>query len=61
MKTEKTMTYGRCESLTCCYNANRECTDKVNRERCLALCAAVLGDKVEKFFETERKAEDDLR
>lgn len=55
------MTYGRCESRTCCYNENRECTDKVNRERCLALCAAVLGDKVEKFFETERKAEDDLR
>ena len=55
------MTYGRCELKTCRYNNKCECTDEGNRKRCVDVCSAVLGDKVKDFFETKRKAEDDLR
>lgn len=55
------MTYGRCELRTCCYNRNCECVDEAARRRCIDVCSAVLGNKVKDFFETKRKAEDDLR
>lgn len=55
------MTYGRCELRTCFYNRNCKCVDKERRKRCENVCSAVLGIKVKDFFETKRKAEDDLR
>lgn len=55
------MTYGKCELLTCIYNKNHECNDKLNRERCVGLCSAVLGEQFMKFFENERMEGDDLK